>query len=276
MRSFFFGDPLFGVCLLCVFAVMITYATSCCVKHRGACLVNVRKNNLNSFGCVNRLLTTLSGVNNDKNTTANFTKKKQSTKYSLFEDKRGLSSCASFGRNRNEGERFRLVLGVCSRGKSTTTGADSDEEANFDNGMPAHATGDDDDDDGGSGKGEGDSVGDRNGDGDDDAPGRVPEEVLVKEEHGGSDDDHDGVGVASSTLDDEGVQSIPPPLSFTSALKPKEVVEALNDHIVGQADAKKAVAIALRNRWRRKQLRDDFKAEVRYSVLDKLCLQIMN
>ena len=43
-----------------------------------------------------------------------------------------------------------------------------------------------------------------------------------------------------------------------------------------EADAKKAVAIALRNRWRRKQLRDDFKAEVRYSVLDKLCLQIMN
>ncbi len=51
-------------------------------------------------------------------------------------------------------------------------------------------------------------------------------------------------------------------LSFTSALKPLEVVKALDDHIVGQADAKRAVAIALRNRWRRKQLPDDFKNEV--------------
>ena len=37
-------------------------------------------------------------------------------------------------------------------------------------------------------------------------------------------------------------------------LAPREIVAALNRHVVGQADAKKAVAIALRNRWRRQQL----------------------
>ena len=37
-------------------------------------------------------------------------------------------------------------------------------------------------------------------------------------------------------------------------LTPKAIVAALNDHIVGQDDAKKAVAVALRNRWRRQQL----------------------
>ena len=44
-------------------------------------------------------------------------------------------------------------------------------------------------------------------------------------------------------------------------LTPKAIVAALNEHIVGQDDAKKAVAVALRNRWRRQQLspelRDD-------------------
>ena len=47
-----------------------------------------------------------------------------------------------------------------------------------------------------------------------------------------------------------------------AALKPREVVEQLNKFIVGQPDAKRAVAIALRNRWRRHQLGDDLKNEV--------------
>ena len=46
------------------------------------------------------------------------------------------------------------------------------------------------------------------------------------------------------------------------ALKPREVVEQLDKFIVGQKDAKRAVAIALRNRWRRHQLPDDMKNEV--------------
>ena len=43
---------------------------------------------------------------------------------------------------------------------------------------------------------------------------------------------------------------------------PREIVSELDRHIVGQNDAKRAVAIALRNRWRRQQLPDDLKDEV--------------
>lgn len=45
-------------------------------------------------------------------------------------------------------------------------------------------------------------------------------------------------------------------------LTPREIVEQLDRHIVGQADAKKLVAIAIRNRWRRQQLGDDMRNEV--------------
>ena len=43
---------------------------------------------------------------------------------------------------------------------------------------------------------------------------------------------------------------------------PREIVHELDRHIVGQAEAKKAVAIALRNRWRRKRLPDGLREEV--------------
>jgi len=45
-------------------------------------------------------------------------------------------------------------------------------------------------------------------------------------------------------------------------LKPKEIVDSLDKYIIGQGDAKKAVAIALRNRWRRHKLTPDMKHEV--------------
>ncbi len=45
-------------------------------------------------------------------------------------------------------------------------------------------------------------------------------------------------------------------------LTPREIVTALDRHIVGQDDAKKAVAVALRNRWRRQRLADDLRDEV--------------
>jgi len=45
-------------------------------------------------------------------------------------------------------------------------------------------------------------------------------------------------------------------------LRPLEVVKELDRHIVGQPDAKRAVAIAMRNRWRRKQLPEDLMKEV--------------
>lgn len=45
-------------------------------------------------------------------------------------------------------------------------------------------------------------------------------------------------------------------------LTPKTIVAALDAHIIGQRDAKKAVAVALRNRWRRQQLSADLRDEV--------------
>ena len=45
-------------------------------------------------------------------------------------------------------------------------------------------------------------------------------------------------------------------------LKPRETVEQLDRYIVGQADAKRAVAVAMRNRWRRQQLSDEMRNEV--------------
>ncbi len=45
-------------------------------------------------------------------------------------------------------------------------------------------------------------------------------------------------------------------------LTPREIVSELDRFIIGQKDAKRAVAVALRNRWRRKQLGDDLREEV--------------
>ena len=49
---------------------------------------------------------------------------------------------------------------------------------------------------------------------------------------------------------------------MTASFSPREIVSELDRYIVGQADAKRAVAIALRNRWRRQQLSDDLREEV--------------
>ena len=47
-----------------------------------------------------------------------------------------------------------------------------------------------------------------------------------------------------------------------TSLTPREIVSELDRFIIGQNDAKRAVAVALRNRWRRKQLPDDLRDEV--------------
>jgi ATP-dependent HslUV protease ATP-binding subunit HslU len=47
-----------------------------------------------------------------------------------------------------------------------------------------------------------------------------------------------------------------------NGLTPREIVEKLDRHIIGQADAKRAVAIALRNRWRRQNVPDDLADEI--------------
>ena len=49
---------------------------------------------------------------------------------------------------------------------------------------------------------------------------------------------------------------------MTDTLTPKQIVAALDEHIIGQAGAKRAVAVALRNRWRRQRLSGELRDEV--------------
>ncbi len=67
---------------------------------------------------------------------------------------------------------------------------------------------------------------------------------------------------------DEGQPPVPPataeeqPLPWLEELPPRKIVAELNRYIVGQETAKKAVAIAVRNRWRRAQAPDDIRDEI--------------
>ena len=76
-----------------------------------------------------------------------------------------------------------------------------------------------------------------------------------------------GDGRAGTTPSATAAAEEAPPTAATpevvaAALKPKELVEYLDRYIVGQADAKRAVAIALRNRWRRHKLPEDLRTEI--------------
>ena len=53
-----------------------------------------------------------------------------------------------------------------------------------------------------------------------------------------------------------------PIIALEAGLTPREIVAALDRHIVGQGDAKRAVAVAMRNRWRRQRVADDLRDEV--------------
>src|SRR6195952_5159092 len=55
------------------------------------------------------------------------------------------------------------------------------------------------------------------------------------------------------------------------SMTPREIVHELNKHIIGQDDAKRAVAIALRNRWRRMKIQDPF---LRNEIMPKNILMI--
>ncbi|MFQ5936103.1 MAG: AAA family ATPase, partial [Acidiferrobacterales bacterium] len=56
-----------------------------------------------------------------------------------------------------------------------------------------------------------------------------------------------------------------------SEMTPREIVQELDKHIIGQGAAKRAVAIALRNRWRRTQVKDE---ELRNEITPKNILMI--
>ncbi len=59
------------------------------------------------------------------------------------------------------------------------------------------------------------------------------------------------------------VPAVPTPAEFQlEDLAPREIVAALDKYVVGQKDAKRAVAIALRNRWRRQQLAPEIAEEI--------------
>ena len=58
------------------------------------------------------------------------------------------------------------------------------------------------------------------------------------------------------------VKNIKKPKNKVSALSPREIVSELDRYVIGQKDAKKAVAVALRNRWRRQALTDELRDEV--------------
>src|SRR5512145_1602986 len=49
---------------------------------------------------------------------------------------------------------------------------------------------------------------------------------------------------------------------MNDALTPRQIVEELDRYVIGQHNAKRAVAIALRNRWRRQRLSEDLRDEV--------------
>ena len=56
--------------------------------------------------------------------------------------------------------------------------------------------------------------------------------------------------------------TIPPQSALMRELTPAEIVKELDRHIIGQGKAKRAVAIALRNRWRRQEVGDDLREEI--------------
>ena len=73
------------------------------------------------------------------------------------------------------------------------------------------------------------------------------------------DENPAGSNSYADTSDGDDIKSVN---ELNKNLKPSEIVDALDRHIVGQPDAKKSVAIAMRNRWRRRQLPEDLRKEV--------------
>jgi ATP-dependent HslUV protease ATP-binding subunit HslU len=74
-----------------------------------------------------------------------------------------------------------------------------------------------------------------------------------------SDDGRNETGTATAQQPQPSVADDADPYS---TLTPREIVAELDKYIVGQDDAKRAVAIALRNRWRRLRVEDELRDEI--------------
>mmetsp|Transcript_1816 Transcript_1816/g.2225 ORF Transcript_1816/g.2225 Transcript_1816/m.2225 type:complete len:618 (+) Transcript_1816:99-1952(+) len=85
-------------------------------------------------------------------------------------------------------------------------------------------------------------------------------EKETNDDDNGDDLMHQEDNDEGETGEDESIET--QTLNLQAQLRPLEVVSQLNAHIVGQHDAKRAVAIAMRNRWRRRQLPKDLMKEV--------------
>lgn len=92
--------------------------------------------------------------------------------------------------------------------------------------------------------------------------------TTSSEEDGGKESDDDVTATTTTTTEndtddvDVDAEGVVDKNELNKNLKPSEIVEALDRHIVGQSAAKKSVAIAMRNRWRRRQLHEDLRKEV--------------
>src|SRR5512135_1957965 len=68
--------------------------------------------------------------------------------------------------------------------------------------------------------------------------------------------------IAFVPAQDGAAEGGPPELGWLDELTPRQIVAELDKYIVGQDKAKRAVAIALRNRWRRQRVGDDLREEI--------------
>ena len=61
-----------------------------------------------------------------------------------------------------------------------------------------------------------------------------------------------------------------------SEMTPREIAQELDKHIIGQQPAKRAVAIALRNRWRRMQIEEELRNEITPKYIYKIAYYRVN
>lgn len=88
------------------------------------------------------------------------------------------------------------------------------------------------------------------------------EETTTTTTKGSSQPPHSTTDTITASTTSPFTSSVAAASELKKNLRPSEIVDSLNRHIVGQHDAKRAVAIAMRNRWRRRQLPDELRKEV--------------